>query len=40
MDTTYRIVPDWPAYRVGNDGSIWSRWRKGWPTFGNCVVTA
>lgn len=25
----YRIVADWPAYRVGNDGSIWTRWRKG-----------
>jgi transposase-like protein len=25
----YRILLDWPAYRIGNDGSVWSRWRKG-----------
>lgn len=24
----YRDIQDFPAYRVGNDGSIWSRWKK------------
>lgn len=26
---TYRIIEQWPEYRVGSDGSIWSRWTKG-----------
>lgn len=25
----YKIVPDFPAYRVGTDGSVWSRWNRG-----------
>lgn len=25
----YRIIPDFPAYRIGTDGSLWTRWRKG-----------
>jgi hypothetical protein len=25
----YREVPGFPAYRVGSDGSVWSRWRRG-----------
>jgi hypothetical protein len=25
----YAIVPEWPAYRVGSDGSVWTCWRKG-----------
>lgn len=25
----YRILSAWPAYRVGSDGSIWSRWNRG-----------
>ena len=29
MTVEYRIVTEWPAYRVGDDGSIWTRWRKG-----------
>lgn len=33
MDTnqntvTFRDVPEFPGYRVGSDGSVWSRWRK------------
>jgi hypothetical protein len=26
---TYRDVPGFPGYRVGDDGSVWSRWGKG-----------
>src|SRR5262245_39281520 len=25
----YREIPGFPAYRVGNDGSVWTRRRKG-----------
>src|SRR5215472_269740 len=25
----YRDIPGFPGYRVGDDGSIWSAWRKG-----------
>ncbi len=25
----YREHPDFPGYRVGSDGTIWSRWKKG-----------
>lgn len=25
----FRVVEGWPAYRVGADGSIWTRWAKG-----------
>lgn len=25
----YRDIPDWPGYRVGDDGSVWSRWMPG-----------
>ncbi len=25
----YRDVPGFPGYRVGNDGSVWSLWRRG-----------
>jgi len=24
----YRLVPGYPAYRVGDDGSVWSRWKR------------
>ena len=24
----YKPVPDYPAYRVGTDGSVWSKWRR------------
>lgn len=24
--TTYRDIPGWPGYRVGDDGSVWRRW--------------
>lgn len=24
----YRAIPDFPAYRVGDDGSVWSRYRR------------
>lgn len=29
MSIEYRILEAFPAYRVGADGSVWSRWRKG-----------
>ena len=25
----YRDIPDYPGYRVGNNGSVWSCWIKG-----------
>lgn len=25
----YKIVPEFPAYRVGSDGSVWSLWERG-----------
>ena len=25
----YRVIPDWPTYRAGSDGSLWTCWRKG-----------
>jgi hypothetical protein len=25
----YRDIPGFPGYRVGSDGSVWSRWRRG-----------
>jgi hypothetical protein len=25
----FRVLADFPAYRVGDDGSIWTRWRRG-----------
>ena len=28
-DENHRIVADWPAYRVGRNGSIWTRYRTG-----------
>lgn len=28
----YRPVADFPGYRVGSDGSVWSAWRRGWQT--------
>jgi hypothetical protein len=24
----YRLVPDYPGYRVGDDGSVWTCWRR------------
>ena len=24
----YRDVPGWPGYRVGDDGSVWSLWKR------------
>ncbi len=29
MSVRYRIVKRFPAYRVGTDGSVWSRWMPG-----------
>jgi hypothetical protein len=29
QEIEYREVEGFPAYRVGSDGSVWSRWRKG-----------
>ena len=29
QEIAYLEVDNWPAYRVGSDGSVWSRWRKG-----------
>lgn len=29
QEIEYRQVDGFPAYRVGSDGSVWSRWRKG-----------
>lgn len=26
----YREIPDFPGYRVGDDGSVWSRWELYW----------
>jgi hypothetical protein len=26
---TYKDIPGFPGYRVGDDGSVWSRWRSG-----------
>lgn len=28
MGVEYRDVPGFPGYRVGNDGSLWSQWRR------------
>lgn len=28
MEVTYRIVSGFPAYRVGDDGTVWSRWKR------------
>lgn len=28
----YRQVPEFPNYRVGTDGSVWSRWNAQWGT--------
>lgn len=28
-DPDYQVIADWPAYRVGRDGSVWTRWRPG-----------
>lgn len=30
--TEYRDVPGFPGYRVGDDGSVWSRWQRVKPT--------
>ncbi len=30
----YRDVPGFPGYRVGNDGTVWSMWRKRFKTMG------
>jgi hypothetical protein len=27
QEVEYRLIPGFPAYRVGSDGSIWSRWQ-------------
>jgi hypothetical protein len=24
----YRLIPDWPGYRVGSDGSVWTAWSR------------
>lgn len=29
MEVEYRIIEGYPAYRVGTDGSVWSRWSRG-----------
>jgi hypothetical protein len=26
---TYKPIPDFPGYRVGSDGSVWSCWKRG-----------
>jgi hypothetical protein len=31
----YRLVPGWPGYCVGDDGSVWSRWVPGAHYIGN-----
>ena len=33
----YKIIPNWPAYQVGSDGTVWTRWVRGQctATFGN-----
>ncbi|HUT09143.1 MAG TPA: HNH endonuclease signature motif containing protein [Thermoguttaceae bacterium] len=43
--TEYRLVPGFPEYRVGTDGTVWSRWKKGgrglvdrWRTLSPCTV--
>lgn len=28
MTVRYSILKKWPAYRVGTDGSVWSRWKR------------
>lgn len=28
MEVEYRDIPDFPGYRVGDDGSVWSAWAK------------
>ena len=30
LEITYELVKKWPAYRVGDDGSVWSRKRGTW----------
>ena len=33
----YRDIPNYPGYRAGNDGSIWSCWKRtGSAYYGNC----
>lgn len=29
MALVFRDIPGFPGYRVGNDGSVWSRWKRG-----------
>jgi len=29
MEIEYRDIPSKPGYRVGSDGSVWSRWKRG-----------
>lgn len=31
MTVEYREIPGWPGYRVGDDGSVWSRMKLGRP---------
>jgi hypothetical protein len=33
----YRPIPDFPGYRVGNDGSVWSSWKLSRDTQGRIV---
>jgi len=32
-DCRYALIPGFPAYRAGDDGSIWSCFRHGWGTY-------
>lgn len=29
MTVSFKMVPDYPGYRVGDDGSVWSKWKRG-----------
>lgn len=29
LSVEYRDIPEFPGYRVGNDGSVWSCWKRG-----------
>lgn len=32
MGLRYKIIDEFPAYRVGTDGTVWSRWKRGFGT--------
>ena len=38
----YRLIPDFPGYQVGDDGSIWTQWKRtafGYGRGGGCVIS-